>query len=231
MEMVHEISAKLLDLSAQAGAFLGVFFMPCVVICAFMLLAFAKNSYKLLKVALPLGGATIGAMCGAALIAPLVEKYAPAVASYINPFYLCALVLAAVLALLCFKYHTFAILIIGAASGFVVVGRVAKDILLAIPFIKTIADDVIRLKSYVVGVIVCIIAMVVFTFLVHRYFKKFYVFVTTVGVAAATLGACGVLFFATTTIAEYAGIVGAVLGALVGAVFCHKQLGDVYLDL
>ena len=73
--------------------------------------------------------------------------------------------------------------------------------------------------------------MIVVAFIVHRYFNKLYVLVTSVGVATATLGIAAVLIFANTSIAAYAAIAGAALGALIGAVFCYKQLGEVYLDL
>lgn len=230
MEMVNEISAKILDLGAQIGALLGVFFIPATILGAILLVVFARYSYKLLKFVLPVAGIAIGAIVGAGYIAPYVETSLPVVTQYVNPYYVCAIVLAAILGVLCFKFHTFAILLIGAFAGFVVIGRIVKDLLLSLPFINAIAGDVIRLKSYIVGVIICFICMIVIAFLVKRYFKKIYVVTTSIGLTTATFGIAATLIFATTVIAPYATIAAAVIGFIVGSVFCYKQLGDVYAD-
>ena len=228
--MVNDISAKILGFGAQFSGTLGMFFIPVVILSAIALILFAKYSYKFLKIVLPVAGMGVGAYLGATYVAPLVETHLAVVGQYINPVYLCAFVLAVVLGLLCLKYHTFAILVIGAACGYLFLGRMVKDLLLSIPFILQIANDVIRLKSYTVGVIICAITMVIFTFIVKRYFKKFYVIVTSFGVATATLGIASVLLFQNTSISTYAAIAGTVIGAIVGMTFCYKQLGDVYLD-
>ena len=230
MEMVNDISAKILGFGAQISGTLGMFFIPVVIISALALVLFAKYSYKFLKVVLPIAGMGVGAFAGATYVAPLIDKYLPVVGQYINPVYLCAIVLAAVLGLLCVKYHTFAILVVGAACGYLFLGRIVKDLLLSIPFVLHIANDVIRLKSYTVGVIICAITMVIFTFIVKRYFKKVYVIVTSFGVATATLGIAAVLIFQSTSIATYAAIAGTAIGAIAGMAFCYKQLGDVYID-
>lgn len=230
MEMVNDISAKILGFGAQLGGTLGMFFIPVVILSAIALLWFAKHSYKFLKVVLPIAGMGVGAYVGATYLAPLVETHLAVVGQYVNPVYLCAIVLAAVLGLLCLKYHTFAILVIGAACGYLFLGRIVKDLLLSIPFILQIANDVIRLKSYTVGVIICAFTMVIFTFIVKRYFKKVYVFVTSFGVATATLAIASVLLFQNTSIASYAAIAGTALGVIVGLSLCYKQLGEVYLD-
>lgn len=230
MEMVNEIITKILDFSAQFSEKLGMFFIPAVIFATVALVLFAKYSYKLLKIVLPLAGMAAGAVLGASFVAPFVEKTFPVVGEYISPFYLAALVLAAILGGLCVKYHTLAVLLVGACSGYLFLGRIMKDLLLSLPFIQHIAFDVIRLKSYVVGVIVCTITMVIFTFLVKRYFKKLYVFVTSVGVATATLGIAAVLLFASTSFVTYAALAGAAIGLIAGMAFCYKQMGDVYLD-
>ena len=231
MEMVNDISAKILDFSAQFSDKLGIFFIPVVILSAIALILFAKYSYRFLKIVLPIAGMVGGALLGATFIAPFVEKTFPAVGQYVSPFYLSAIVLAAVLAFICIKYNTFAIILVGAAAGYLFLGRIVKDLLISIPFIEHIATDVIRIKSYTTVVIICVLTMIVVAFIVHRYFNKLYVLVTSVGVATATLGIAAVLIFANTSIATYAAIAGAALGALIGAVFCYKQLGEVYLDL
>jgi hypothetical protein len=172
----------------------------------------------------------VGAMVGATYVAPLVKQHLPVVGQYVNPVYLTAIVLAAVLALLCYKFHTFAVVAIGAYAGYTFVGRAVKDLLLSLPFINQIANDVIRLKSYIVGVIICIITTVVITFIIHRYFKKIYVVTMSVLLTAATLGIASVLLFASTSFADIAAISGTVIGLLLGFGFCHKQMSLVYLD-
>ena len=230
MDMVNSIIAQILGFSAKFSETLGMFFVPAVIFATIALVLFAKNSYKFLKIVLPLAGMVIGAITGASFIAPVLEKTFPIVGQYINPYYLAGIVLAVVLGVICFKHHIFAILLVGACSGYLFLGRIVKDLLLAIPFINQIANDVIRLKSYVVGVIICVITMIVFTFIVKRYFNKLYVFVTSLGVATATLGIAAVLLFGNTSFAAYAAIGGTVIGLITGMAFCYKQLGDVYLD-
>lgn len=230
MEMVNLLRTQILGISAQIGEVLDMFFIPCLLLGAIALMVFARYSYRLLKFVLPIGGIVIGAIVGAALVGPIVETSLPAVVEYVNPFYLSAIVLAAVLGVICWKYHTFAILLIAVLSGYVVVGRVVKDFLLSLPFINAIANDVIRLKSFIVGVIICAICTVIVAFLVKRYFKIIYVIVTSIGVAAAALGFVATVFFATTSIATYASLGAAALGALIGWSFCYKQLGEVYAD-
>ena len=230
MEIVNDISKQIIDLCAPVSGFLGMFFIPCVILAALLLLLFSKVSYRLLKIVLPLSATVLGAISGAGLIAPYVESAYPQIAEYADPTYVCMGVLAVVIALISFKSHTSAVLLVGACVGYEFIGRLAKDLLLSIPFILRIANDVIRLKSYTVGVIVCIIAMVVCAFLVHKYFKRLYVIVTSVGVSVAAVGAACALCFANTTFLATATLVGALVGLVIGMVFCYKQLGEVYAD-
>lgn len=231
MEMVNSIIAQILGFSAQFSEKLGMFFVPAVIFATIALILFAKHSYKFLKIVLPLAGMVIGAITGATFIAPVLEKTFPVVGQYINPYYLIGIVLAAILGVICFKHHIFSILLVGACSGYLFLGRVVKDLLLSIPFINQIANDVIRLKSYVVGIIICVVTMIIFTFIVKRYFNKIYVLVTSLGVATATLGIASVLLFGNTSFAAYAAIAGTIIGFITGTAFCYKQFGDVYLDI
>ena len=103
MEMVNDISAKILGFGAQFSGTLGMFFIPVVILSAIALILFAKYSYKFLKIVLPVAGMGVGAYLGATYVAPLVETHLAVVGQYINPGYLCAFVLAVVLGLLCLK--------------------------------------------------------------------------------------------------------------------------------
>ena len=231
MKMVNDIIAKILDFGTTLSEALGMFFVPVILLSAIALVLFARNSYKLLKFVLPIAGMAAGAAIGATYVAPLLDKAVPVLSQYVSPVYLTAAVLGLVLGLLCVKYHTFAVLLITATVSYLFLGRIVKDLLLSIPFILQIANDVIRMKSYTVGIIVCIITTIIVTFLVHRYFKKVYVFVTSIGVCAATLGIAAVLVFQPTDFTTYAAMAATALGLVVGTAFCYKQLGDVYIDL
>ena len=230
MEIVNDISKQIIDLCAPASDLLGMFFIPVVVLAALLLLVFSKFSYRLLKIVLPITATVLSAVSGAGLIAPFVEKGLPEIAEYADPYYVCVGALAIVLAVVCFKSHTAAILLVGGCVGYEFIGRIIKDLLLSSPFILHIANDVIRLKSYTVGVIVCIITMIICAFLVHKYFKRLYVIVTSVGVAVAAVGAACALCFANVEFLATAVLVGALVGLVIGMVFCYKQLGEVYAD-
>ena len=230
MEMINSLRDQILSLGTQVGTTLDVFFMPCLILGAILLLAFARYSYRLLKIVLPVGGLAIGAIVGASMLGSFVEKSFPIVMEYVNPYYFAGIVCAAVLCLLCWKYHTFAILLIGATAGYVVIGRVVKDFLLSLPFINQIANDVIRIKSFITGIIICLICMVISAFLVKRYFKTIYVLATSLFVATATMCVIATILFETTSFGSYATIAGTVLGALIGWSFSYKQLGEVYAD-
>ena len=141
MELVNQISAGVLSVGDKVGEALGLFFIPAILLGFILLLWFAAHSYKSFRIVLPFCGIVIGAYIGANFIAPLLSDYAPAVAEYVNPYYIPAILLAAVLALLFCKSQTLSVVLIGAFVGYTAIGRLAKDILLSIPFVYEIATE------------------------------------------------------------------------------------------
>lgn len=213
-------SNKILGLGEKLGAYI----IPAVILGAIALLLFAKNSYRLFKFVLPLAGVALGAIAGASLLTPYLNLYLPVVANYVNPFYLTGLVSALVIAFFCFRFHNFTVIVIGASVGFVVVGRIAKNILLSFPLVSQLATTLPPVVVYAVGTAIGILCMVVCAVVIKKYFRGFYILTTSIGGAVVALGAAALFIFATTTYLMYAVLGAVALGTLIGIVFSAKQM-------
>lgn len=222
MEIVKQASAAVFNFGASLGAFL----IPCVILCSVALMLFAKYSYKLFKIVLPLAGVVLGSLLGASLIGPMIKG----ISGFVNPALVAGAVCAAVLAFLCFKLHKFTVFVIGASCGYILVGRIVKDLLLDIPFIFQLSETVERPITMTVGIIIGLICLAVTAVVVKKFFRSIYVIATSVGGAAASLGIASVFVFAGTTIADVATVTALGLGAIIGLVFCAKQLSDIYYE-
>lgn len=222
MEIVKEISAEIIKI----GAHLGAFVVPAVILCAIGLILLAKYSYKLFKIVIPIVGIILGSILGVVLLGPVFEKI-PGIYGIINPYYLAAFLCAAVLAVFCFKFKKFTVLLIGASAGYLVLGRIIKDVLLGIPFIWQLAETTERAITLPVGILICVLCMIVTALLVKKFFRGLYIIVSTIGFAAAGLGLAAIFIFQGTSIAEYATLGGLGLGAIIGLVFCAQQFGEI----
>lgn len=222
MEMVSQVSAEIVKIGAAFGAYL----VPLFILCSIALVAFAKNSYKLFKIVLPIAGVITGSILGALFIGPYLAEI-PEIKEVVNAYFLSGIVTAAILAFFCFKFHKFTVLLIGAATGYLLVGRIVKDLLLSIEFIFILSETTERPITLVVGIIIGLICLVVTTLVVKKFFRPLYVIVTSIGCSALGFGLAAVFTFATTSFADYATVTALGLGAIVGLIFCAQQLSEL----
>lgn len=230
MVNIQEISARIIKSVALINTEFAVLVIPVVIIAAIALMAFARHSFKLFKVVLPFAGIVAGYVAGSHFIGDLLAKYAPAVGEHIDPYLLAGLVVAAAAAFFCIKFPIVSIFLIGGTAGYILIGRLAKDILLAIPFVHAIATSVERPKSMAVGIIISVVCMIVTAFIVKKYFKTIYIMATSIGCSMLALGGAAIFLFESTSFTTYATIVALSIGAIIGLIFCYNQLDEHAFD-
>lgn len=220
MEIVKQISATLLPLGDKLSAFL----IPALILTVALLFIFARYSYRLFKIILPLSCILLGSMVGANLLGPVLEKSLPDMAKYINPAYVAAFACAAVVALLCFKLLKLAIILTGAGVGYLFVSGLVHNLLRATEFVSDILVNTDMETAVLFSTILTVICIFVTVVLFHFLFKYIYILATSIGACAAALGVAAVFIFANTPIAETSIIVAVCIGALIGLVLSFKQL-------
>ena len=100
MDFVNEISSKVLAFGDKMSSTLGIFFIPTVLVAAILLLGFARYSYKLLNVVLPLSCVASGAVVGANHLAPVLAEKFGFISQIANIEFLAGFLVAAVFGLI-----------------------------------------------------------------------------------------------------------------------------------
>lgn len=221
------------------GAKLEAFLIPAVILGAIALLVFSRYSYKCFKIVLPVAAIILGSTFGVSLIQTVLEtdlvkqnlgnvmeSVNAVVGQFINPLFLAGIVIAIILAIFCFKFTNFTVLLLGASAGYVLLGRVAKDFILSFDFVTSIVQNTDRTIVAIVGILVGVLCMLVCAFLVNKFFRPIYIVVTSVGAAAAALGLAAMFAFATTDFTVYATLAGAGVGTIVGIILSSIQFNE-----
>lgn len=223
MEIVKEISANVLSF----GDSIGFFLVPAVVLVAIALFVFAKYSYKLFRIVLPLTGVILGAVVGSNVLASFVESSFPAVSNYLSPSFLAGIVVAALLAFFCFKFHKLTVLLIGASIGYLFVSGIIEALLRLLPIVQETLLNMTREQANIIGAIFSLVCVIITLVLFYKFFRPIYIFATSVGGAGLALGVTAIFIFANTSIAEIAVITAASIGAVIGLVFFAQQCAEI----
>ena len=222
MEFIQKISESLLDFSE----IFGFFAIPFFVLASIALLAFAKYSYKLLKIVLPVAaGAVTGYICGD-LCAPMVERSIRDIPEFISPSVFAGLIIGVIVALLCFKLHNITILIVGAGFGYITVSWLAHKLLRTTDFVNRILWFLEMSEAVLFSTIVSIVCALVAVLVFQKYFKKIYIVSTSMGCAMAALAIPAMLIFANVEMLPLATLIAAGIGAIIGIFFCDRQFVD-----
>ncbi len=216
MDFVKDISTKVLDATANLGALV----IPEIVASVVLLVLFARNSYRLFRVALPFMAALAGSYIGAGLLGGFVKDTVPAIADFINPLYVAGGIVALLLGLLCAKFHKLTMFLIGAGLGVLFIDELIKGILWGFKFVNDIAEAVPGGRNgnfvKVVGIIILVGCAIVTAVLLLKLFKLLYVFITSVVVYAAAFALPAIFIFANASFAPIAVVACAGLGVIFG---------------
>lgn len=215
--------AQIIDAVLGLGANLGVLVIPVALIAVIALGLFAKNSFKLFKLVLPLLGAAIGAYLGAGLLGKTIADAVPGLAKVIHPIYLVAIVFALIVSLIVSKHVKFTIFLVGAGVGYILIAEIVKGLLLKIPFVVDTAVKSGIVITHVVGFIIAIAVTLLCAIVLKKFFKVVYIIATSIAGMVASAGIAAIFLFASTTIAEIAVLASAVLGLILGIVAAVKQ--------
>lgn len=216
MDLVKNISSAVLDLASKLGALV----IPAIIAAVVLLVLFARNSYRLFRVALPFMAALAGSYIGAGLLGELIEKNVPAIADIANPYYIAGGIAALVLGLICAKFHKLTMFLIGAGLGVLYVDALLKGFLWTLGFVNNMAEsvpggrtgDVVKF----VGIAILVGCALACAILLLKLFKLVYVVITSVGVYAVVFALPAIFIFANASFAPIAVLACAGLGVVVG---------------
>ena len=227
MDFVNQISSKVLAFGDQIGGKLGVLFFPAVLVSAILLLCFARYSYKLLNVVLPLSCVASGAVVGANHLAPVLAEKFGFIGQIANIEFLAGFLVAAVFGLIALKSRALGVLIMGTAIGYLTVGALAKDILLSVDYVRELATQAGGFKATVVGILICIICMLATAYILLKFFNSIYIVATTIFVATAALALVAIFICGSSPMAPVIILGASALGFVFGSYCCHEQWYDV----
>ena len=213
------------------GNTLGDFAIPVMLVAVIALALFSFNSYKLFRLSLPFAAAIVGAFFGAHLLGSTIGTMVPSVTSVINPEYLAGIIVAIILAIVCTKFHNFAMVIIGGCVGYLVLEHPFKKLLFTFQFVSDLSAKAGPVVTGIVGLCVTIGLVIALAFLAGKYFKPVYIAVASAGAMTAATTILATFIFANTPIQSIAVLVAAGLGLAVGIKAAVKQMNYWYLGL
>ena len=213
------------------GQKLGDFAIPTMLAVVIALALFSFNSYKLFRVSLPFAAAVAGGYLGANLLGATIGTMVPSVSSVINPKYLAGIIVAVILAIVCIKFHNFAMVIIGGCVGYLVLEHPFKKLLFTLQFVRDLSAQAGPVVTGIVGLFVTIGLVIALAFLAGKYFKPVYIAVASAGAMTAATTILATFIFANTPIQSIAVLVAAGLGLIMGINAAVKQFNYWYLGL
>ena len=220
--MIKEIITAVQGIAA--GIKPALLLIPAVIAIVVLLSAFAKNSYKLFRIALPFIVALAGGYVGAGLLGSTVDAMLPGLG-----YWIAGIVSALVLTGICSKFHKLSMFVIGAAIGVLVVDGLVKGVLWKLDLVNNIAESVPGGREgtvvAIVGFVILAICTLVCAKLLAKRFKAIYTLLTSVVcmVVAAALPAILVLG-SMEVVGEIAVIACAVIGLIAGIKAAVKQI-------
>ena len=220
MEIVKKISEAVLPV----GEKLDILLVPAIMLTVALLFIFARYSYRLFKILLPLTCIVVGSMLGSTVIGPMIEKAFPSITGYVNPAYIGGFACAGIIAFLCIKLIKLAIIVTGAGVGYHFISGIVHNLLRSTKFVSEILVNTELSTAVFFSTILTILSIIVTVVLFHFFFKIIYILSTSIAGGAAALGIIAIFMFANTAIAETAVLVAAGIGAFIGLIFATKQI-------
>ena len=219
MEIVKQISAPIIELGGTLGALL----IPVIIAASLLLLVFAKYSYKLFRIVLPIAGLGAGYYAGSKMLGYFVQTNLPEVAKVIDPSIAAGVACALVVALFCLRAQSLTILAIGLCVGYALIGDTVIKLLRSLDFVAEILLNVDKGTALVLAAIISLVCAVVTMAILKKFFNFVYIFTTSVGGCVLAFALPAIFIFASAAIFETAVAYAAGIGAALGLIFFIKQ--------
>lgn len=217
MEIVTKMCAAVLELGNKLGAFL----IPALVVLSLALLFFARHSFKLFKIALPLAGLAAGYLVGSKELGPVLAKSVPELGS--NAGLIAGIACAVLIGIFCLRARTFTVLVIGICVGYALVGDVVIKAMREVKFIAEIVLNTDMSTAIILAAIISLICAIITMLIFKKFFNIIYLFATSVAGAALALAVPVIFICAKMAELEVAVVAAAGVGALIGLIFFAKQ--------
>ncbi len=197
------------------------FAIPVAIAAIVLLVLLSRYSYKVFRFVLPVIAGVSGALIGYIVAGELFAN--SNISGLINPATVIASVCGIVLLLVCAKFHGIAMAIVGGGLGYVFLGQFIRSWLLSYDYVHKITVAVGMPYTKIIGILISIVCLVILAFLMNKFFKIFYVILTSVGSMVAATSIAAIFIFAGTNVDIIALIVAIVIGLIVGICICVRQ--------
>ena len=214
MEIVQKISAPILEFGDKYATYL----IPALILLPILLILFSRFSYSIFKLIFPIAGAAVGYYAGSKFLTQVVEKFFIGY-EFIKPEHVAGAACALVLFVLCCKGRKTAILLIGAAVGYLVVGNIVADLLNKNSFMNEVLTNTPDDKRTMFLVMISVVCSLVVMYLFHKLFNFIYIYSTSIAAAVAAFAVPAIFLFNKFGNLEIGVIVCAGIGVLIGLIF------------
>ena len=222
MDIIQKTSEVLLSFSAKLGPLM----IPIVFLASFILLAFAKYSYKLFKIILPVAAGIFVALATAKYLAPTVAKIIPGLAEKVHPSIISAGLIAVLVAIICYKLHVLTVLIVATGLGYTAVSWVVHKLLRTMDFVNKILWYLTMPEAVLFSTVVSVVCAIFTVYFFYRHFRKTYIIVTAIPASVISFALLAIFLFGSFPFATLATLIAAGIGLIVGIVLCDQQLVD-----
>ena len=204
----------------------GAFAIAVALIISIALFFYAKNSFKVYRIALPIAAIIFGSWAASKICTRIINYFFPSVVEYIDPAYLSGIAAAVVLAFFCIKYYRFATIALGAGVGLVFLVPAVSLFLNTSDIVRVIVDMSSPRVVEAFEILILHACMLISAFVFFKWFKQIYIFVSTVIGTAASFGVITFFAFKITDYTVKITLVACAIGAIVGLIFCVNQLKE-----
>ncbi len=222
MEFIQEVSAKLLEFGESIGGIAVA--APLAIVAAIVLILFARFSYKLFKIVLPLLTGIIAAIAGSEYLASIIEANFPTVKDQINPVLLSIVAIAVAVTFICFIFRKLPTIVLGVSISYLTIPTYIFPAMRKIEFVAEVLVNLDMetavLFATVIGFIITAIAILI----LYKLLNHIYVLVTSVAVSVVALAVPAIFLFASFPFAATATFAAIVIGAMIGLLFSYQQL-------
>ncbi len=222
MEFIQEVSAKLLEFGESIGGIAVA--APLSILAAIILLLFARFSYKLFKIVLPIAASLIVAIAGAEHLASVITSSFPEVEGQINPVLLSIIILAVTVLIVSIIFRKLAIILIGAGVCALVVPAVVFPAMRGNEFVGNVLVNLDMDTAVLFAGVFTVILTLVVIYVLYKFVNNVYVLATSVAASVAALAIPTVFLFASFSFAPTATFAAIVIGAMIGLWFTHRQM-------
>ena len=221
MDIFKKVNDTVLGLGLEEK--LGAFLIPALVLASLVLLFFARHSFKLFKIGLPLLGLAAGYFAGYKYLGKIVAEKLPEVAKTADPAVVAGVACALVLAIICLKMRTLTVLAIGVCVGYAFVGETVITLLRKLSLVKDILGNVDMKTAVTLAAILSVICAAVTMVILKKFFNLFYIAVTSIGCAMAALIIPAIFLASAFNLPFITITLASDIGAFIGFIFFVKQ--------